>query len=138
MRIRGAVVGLSTVAVAATACHTSESVQRADLCDDLAHLRATMIVLESPPDNVSVGQIRGDLDKLDPTFAAVSSSGTVSPDVVDRLVTQHEAYRAVIDGVGDDDRFSTVRAAAAAPAQGLADAFEGVVSALGCDAATPG
>lgn len=138
MRIpRALVLALSAAAVVATACRPSESAQRADLCGDLAHLRATIFFLMSPPENASVGEIRADLDKLDPTFGAVSASGAVPQDVVDRLVTEHEAYRAAIGGIGDDDRFSTVRAGAAAPAHGLADAFETVVTALGCDPAAP-
>ena len=138
VRIPGAIVlALSAAAVAPAACHPAQSTQRADLCVDLSHLRATIALLASPPADASVGEVRADLDKLDPTFGAVSDSGTVSQDVVDRLVAEHEAYRAVIDGVGDDDRFSTVRAEATAPAQGLDDAFEAVVTALRCDTATP-
>ncbi len=128
-------LALIVLAAAATACHPSENAERADLCGDLGHLRATIAFLSSPPDDASVGAIRADLDKLDPTFGAVSSSGTVPQIIVDRLVSEHEAYRAVIHGIGDDDRFSTLRAAAAAPAQGLAEAFGTVVTALGCDAA---
>ena len=136
MRISGGpVLALIVLAVAATACHPSENAQRADLCGDLGNLRATIVFLSSPPDDASVGAIRADLDKLDPTFGAVSSSGTVPQSIVDRLVSEHEAYRVVIKGIGDDDRFSTLRAAATAPAQGLADAFEAVVTALGCDVA---
>jgi hypothetical protein len=136
MRISGALVlALIAVGLAASGCRRPENAERADLCGDLAHLRVTMLFLTSPPEDVSVGEIRADLDKLDPTFGAVSASRTVPQDVVDRLVADHEAYRAVIDGIGDDDRFSTVRADAVAPAQSLAQSFGTVVKALGCDGA---
>jgi hypothetical protein len=128
---------MAGVFLAMSACRSSETAQRADLCGDLGHLGATIAFLASPPANASVGEIRADLDKLDPTFGAVSASGAVPQDVVDRLITEHEAYRATIDGVGDDDAFSTVRAAAAAPAVGLSDAFESVIAALDCPATRP-
>jgi hypothetical protein len=134
MRIRGGVVALL---ITTSACGPSVSAQRQDLCADLGHLRATVDFLASPPDDASVGEVRADLDKLDPTFGAVSASGTVPRDVVKRLIAEHEAYRAAIEGVGDDERFAAARGAAAAPADGLASAFDSVVAALGCSASSP-
>jgi hypothetical protein len=137
MRIRGGVVALQALLLATSACGPSAGAQRQDLCGDLDHLRATIDFLASPPDDASVGQVRADLDKLDPTFGAVSASGTVPRDVVRRLIAEHEAYRATIEGVGDDDRFAAVREAAEAPADGLANAFGLVVAALGCAPSSP-
>jgi hypothetical protein len=137
MRIRGGVVALQTLLLLTSACRPSASAQRQELCGDLGHLRATIDFLASPPDDASIGEVRADLDKLDPTFGAVSASGTVPRDVVKRLIAEHEAYRATIEGVGDDDRFAAVREAAEAPGDGLANAFDSVVAALGCAAPSP-
>jgi hypothetical protein len=137
MRVRGGVVGLQVLLVVASACRPSADAQREDLCGDLGHLRATIDFLSAPPDDASVGEVRSDLDKLDPTFGAMSASGTVPHDVVRRLIAEHEAYRETIEGVGDDDRFAAVRDAAEVPADGLANAFGSVVAALGCAPSSP-
>jgi len=107
------------------------------LCTDLANLRETIGFLAAPPPGTSVGEVRGALDKLDPTFGSVSSSGLVPTSDVDALVAAHEDYRHVVRGVGDDDRFDSLTAQAESPAAALGSTFSAVMRDLGCAAATP-
>lgn len=119
-------------------CSTPDpSVQAGSLCADLANLRATVEFLVAPPSGSSVGEIRGALDKLDPTFGSVSSSGLVPRSDMDALIAAHEGYRVVIGGVGDDDLFATLAAQGAGPAAALSATFETVLRDLGCVSSTP-
>lgn len=113
------------------------SAQARSLCTDLANLRGTIDFLAVPPPGTSVGEVRGALDKLDPTFGSVSSSGLVPTSDMDALVAAHEDYRDVIGRVGDDDLFETLAAQGAGPAAALGVTFAAVMRDLGCAVATP-
>lgn len=119
-------------------CSTPDpSVQAGSLCVDLANLSATVGFLAAPPPGTSVGEIRGALDGLDPTFGSVSNSGLVPHSDMDALIAAHEGYRAVVGGVGDDDTFATLAAQGAGPAAALSATFETVLRDLGCASSTP-
>jgi hypothetical protein len=120
------------LAVAASACQRSEASEAGSICGDLMNLRATVAILESPPATATVGEVRGDLEKLDSTVGAVGGSSVVPESVGDGLEEARDAYRDVFDGIGDDDPFSSVADEAAAPARRLGAAYDLVVSILGC------
>jgi hypothetical protein len=120
------------LAVAAPACGTSSASEAASICSDLMNLRATVAVLESPPPNATVGEVRGDIEKLDSTVGAVAGSSAVPESVGNEFEDARDAYRDVFDGIGDDDPFSSVADEAAAPARRLGAAYDAAVAALAC------
>jgi hypothetical protein len=121
-----------TVAVLASACQRSEAGQAASICSDLMNLRATVVFLEAPSATATVGEVRGDIEKLESTIGAVGGSSAVPESIGDELGDARDAYRDLLDGVGDDDPFSSVAAAAAAPARRLGAAYDAAIGALAC------
>jgi hypothetical protein len=125
---RGVVV-LLTVAVTATACNRETQQQRdAALCHDLLALRATVAFLAAPYPGASVGEVRSGLDKLDATFAHPPE------DVFHDLLEARDAYRALVNGVGDDDRFSSIAAGDAGIPGTLGTAYDDILARLACGA----
>jgi hypothetical protein len=120
------------LAVAATSCRTSPSDQAASICSDLVNLRATVAFLESPPATATVGEVRGDIEKLDSTIGAVGGASFVPESVSKPLEDARDDYRDVFDGIGDDDPFSSVADQTAEPARRLGSAYDAVVAALAC------
>jgi hypothetical protein len=120
------------LAVAATSCRTSPSSQAASICSDLLNLRATVAFLQSPPATATVGEVRGDIEKLDSTIGAIGASSAVPEPIATQLEDARDDYRDVFDGIGDDDPFSSVAAASVGPAGRLGAAYGAVVAALAC------
>jgi len=124
---------ITAVALAAPGCNRSGQTQAASLCQDLRNLRATVSFLEAPSVGATVGQVRGDIEKLDSTIGAVDGSDTV-PDAMSKTLSDaRDDYQDVLSGIGDDDPFSEVAAEAAAPARRLGGAFDAVAQLLTCD-----
>jgi hypothetical protein len=121
------------LALSATACNGSGQTGTASICDDLRNLRATVSFLEAPSAGASVGEVRGDIEKLTSTVSAVEGSDAVPDPMGEAFSAARDDYRDLLDGVGDDDRFSTVAAEVAAPARRLAGAYDAVVEQLTCD-----
>jgi len=122
-----------TVALASTGCNRSDRAQAASLCQDLRNLRATVSSLEAPTAEATVGEVRGDLEKLASTIGAVDGAASVPDAMGTALSDARDDYRDVLDGIGDDDPFSEVAAEAAAPARRLGGAYDAVVQHLACD-----
>ena len=114
------------------ACGAPEAAIRADLCTDLGHLEATIAALASPDPQTRIGIVRGNLERLDPTFGNVSRSELATPDVLDRLLQAHVDYRDQFRSIGDDDRYEALGPAAPAAGRGLQLAFVAVQGDLGC------
>jgi hypothetical protein len=129
LRPARAVVILLTIAVAATACRRETAQERAAaLCHDLLALRATVAFLAAPGTGASVGDVRGGLDKLDATFAHV-------PENVGRnLLDARDAYREMLNGVGDDDRFASIAAGDVGVPGAFGTAYGDVLTRLACGA----
>ena len=123
---------VALVLVASVGCSADPSDARAELCGDLANLRATVEGLASPPDDSRVGIVRGDLEKLDPTFGNVSRSGLVPEDILQPMLQAHVMYRDGIGHLGDDDPYLTVPDVVRVQAARLIDAYRSVVRSLGC------
>jgi len=124
---------MAAVALAATGCNGSDHAQAASLCEDLRNLRATVSSLEAPNTDATVGEVRGDIEKLASTIGAVDGSDAV-PDAMGKALSDaRDDYRDVLDGIGDDDPFSEAAAEAAAPARRLGGAYDEVVQHLECD-----
>lgn len=113
-------------------CGRSSSSARAELCQDLTNLQATVAYLAAPPADATVGDVRGALDKIDSTWQAVHDDVDVPDAEDDALVEARKAYQDVIDNVGDDDLFAPHLAETAGIAQGLARAYEAVRARLAC------
>jgi len=124
---------VAVVALTATACDRSDQAQSASLCRDLRNLRATVSFLEAPSAGASVGEVRGDIEKLNSTVAAIDGSDAV-PNAMGKAISDaRDDYLGLLDGIGDDDPFSGVAAEAAAPARRLGGAYDMVVQHLACD-----
>jgi hypothetical protein len=123
---------LLAAAVLWSACGRSPTAARAELCQDLTNLQATVAFLAAPTEGATVGDVRGALDKIDSTLEAVHDDDAV-PDVEDdALLDAREAYRDAIEDIGDDDAFAPHAAATAGIAQGLARSYEAVRVRLVC------
>jgi len=88
----------------------------------MRNLRATVSFLVAPSAGATVGQVRGDIEKLASTIGAIDGSDTV-PDAMGKALSDAR----------DDDPFSEVAAEAAAPAHRLGGAFDAVAQHLACD-----
>lgn len=122
----------AVLAVTATSCRASPSDDAASICSDLLNLRATVAFLESPPATSTVGEVRGDIEKLDSTIGAIGGSSVVPESTSKQLEAARDDYRDVFDGIGDDDAFSTYADQTADPARRLGAAYDAVVATLAC------
>ena len=128
----GAVATIS--AVLAGCALGSPQERRVDLCGDLAHLGDTIALLVRPPAEARVGEVRGSLDKLDPTLEAIEDAADLVPEnVTDAVRDAQDAYREAIEGIGDD-HFLAEEDVPVAEAQGdLEEAVRGVEAELACE-----
>ena len=115
------------LALSATACNGSGEARTESICDDLRNLRATVSFLEAPGPGTSVGEVRGDIEKLTSTVSAVAGPDVVPDPMGEAFSAARDDYRDLLDGVGDDDPFSNVAAEAAAPARRLGGAYDAAV-----------
>ena len=127
-------VGFVIVCVLCAACGRSSAAGNAEICQNLVNLQATVDFLAAPGPAATVGEVRGALDKLDPTLQAVHEDDAV-PDAEDNaLLDAQEAYRDQIENLGDDTPFAPTAAATASIAQGLLHGYEAVRQELACPA----
>ena len=131
MRILGAVLAC----LAFAACSRAPADVHADLCSDMGNLHATVVELTRTPEDGRIGAVRGDLEKLDPTFGNVSRSGLVPEPVLQPMLQAHVGYRDEIWELGDDETYRAVPPEVRAMADDLLVAYEDVVAALGCQPA---
>ena len=125
-------VWLVFVCILCAACGRSSAADNADICQDLVNLQATVDFLAAPVSATTVGEVRGALDKLDPTLQAVHDDGAV-PDAEDNaLLDAQKAYRDEIENLGDDTPFAPTAAATASIAQGLLHGYDAVRQRLVC------
>jgi hypothetical protein len=131
-------IGLAFVAALAPSCRggTGEE-QAAELCEDLGHLEATIAELAAPRPGTTVGEIRGALDRLDPTFEAVQDSDLVSERTAGELRDAQSVYRDQIGGIGDDHPLAGEGLELAGSQRRIAESFEVAESELGCGSITP-
>ncbi|HEX3299588.1 MAG TPA: hypothetical protein VHW68_05705 [Actinomycetota bacterium] len=114
------------------ACGRSSAADNTQLCQDLVNLQATVAFLAAPDPSTTVGQVRGALDKLDPTFQAVHNDDNV-PDAEDKaLLDAQQAYRDQIANMGDDTPFAPTLQATSAIGQALLHDYEVVRLRLAC------
>ena len=121
------------LALSATACNGSGEARTESICDDLRNLRATVSFLEAPSPGTSVGEVRGDIEKLTSTVSAVEGSDAVPDPLGGAFSAARDDYRDLLDGIGDDDPFSKVASEAAAPARRLGGANDPVVEDVAGD-----
>lgn len=122
----------SAVVVMLVACSQPEPDLRAELCSDMGNLRATVESLATTLEDDRIGQVRGELEKLDPTFGHVSRSGLVAEEILQPLLRAHVGYRDLIWDLGDDETYRAVPPDVRVRAQDLLIAYEAVIDALGC------
>jgi hypothetical protein len=113
-------------------CSHAAANDNAELCQDLTNLQTTVAMLASPPRDATVGDVRGNLDKLDGTWQAIHDDPQVPDDEDDALLQSQEDYRDAIAGVGDDDAFAPYVPATRGIGEGLVRAYEAVRVRLVC------
>lgn len=119
--------------VLATACAgDTEQEMRVDLCGDLANLGPTIGLLVDPPVNVTVGELRGALEKLDPTIGGLEDSDLVPEHLMEALLDARTGYRLALKPLGDDEPGSEAAGDAAGPAIDLGVTTSEVIADLGC------
>jgi hypothetical protein len=128
----GAVAALSA---ALAGCHpASPQDRKIDLCGDLLHLGDTIDFLVHPPAEARVGQVRGSLDKLDPTFEAIEDATDLVPqNVAEDVQDAQDAYRDAIEEIGDDHFLADAEVPVADAQRSLEDAVQVVEFGLGCE-----
>jgi hypothetical protein len=125
-------VGFVLACLLCAACGRSSAAGNAEICQNLVNLQATVDFLAAPGIETTVGEVRGALDKLDPTLQAVHDDDAV-PDAEDNaLLDAQKAYREQIDNLGDDTPFAPTAATTASIAQGLLHSYEAVRQQLTC------
>ena len=114
------------------ACGRSSAADNAEICQDLVNLQATVEFLAAPDPSATVGEVRGALDKLDPTFQAVHDDDAV-PDAEDNaLLDAQQAYRDQIADLGDDTPFAPTMQATSPIGQALLHDYDVVRQRLAC------
>jgi len=116
------------------ACGRSSAGGQTELCQDLVNLQATVEFLAAPDPSATVGEVRGALDKLDPTFQSVHDDDAVTDDQDDALLDAQDDYRDAIADLGDDTPFGPTRSATSSIAQALLHDYEVVRQQLACSA----
>lgn len=120
-------------------CAPSPRDERTSLCENLGHLEATVVVFSTPPADATVGQVRGAIEKLDPTISNAEDADVVADADAEALRTEHEAALEALEPYGDDTPLADVPPERLAPASALASRYRATVASLGCadPAATP-
>jgi hypothetical protein len=131
--MRGSVL-LLVACLALGGCSRSSAAGNSELCQDLVNLQATVEFLAAPDPSATVGEVRGALDKLDPTFQAVHHDGDVPDSEDDALLDAQQAYRDQIADLGDDTPFAPTMQATASVGQALLHDYEVVRQRLTCPA----
>jgi hypothetical protein len=125
---------LVVACVVLASCGRSSAADHTELCQDLVNLQATVEFLAAPGPSSTVGEVRGGLDKLDPTFQAVHHDDAVPDDEDDALLDAQDDYRDQIADLGDDTPFAPTLPATSAIAQALLQDYEAVRQRLACPA----
>jgi hypothetical protein len=131
--MRGPAWGVLACVVLA-GCGGSSAADHTDLCQDLVNLQATVEFLAAPDPSATVGEVRGALDKLDPTFQSVHDDDAVTDDQDDALLDTQDDYRDAIADLGDDTPFAPTAAATSSMGQALLHDYEVVRQQLDCHA----
>ena len=125
---------LVVAALVLGACGRSSAADSTALCQDLVNLQATVEFLAAPDPSANVGEVRGSLDKLDPTFQAVHDDNDVPDSEDDALLDAQQAYRDQIADLGDDTPFAPTIPATSSIGQALLHDYEVVRQRLACPA----
>jgi hypothetical protein len=128
-------VALGLLAVlAAAACGPSPEEEAADLCRDLRNLDRTFELLLVPPDDATVGEVRGALEKVAPFLDRLAAPDATDGVVDAELEVVEEAFRDAFDGLGDDGPATAADAELRGDRPRLAAAVADAAAALGCRA----
>lgn len=118
--------------VVLSGCAPSASDEAASLCEDLGNLAATVSLISAPPEDATVGQVRGATEKLDPTIDQAEHAGVVPDPEGEGFRAAQEAVLESLKGIGDDTPIPEVPADRLAPIDELTTRYEGIVASLGC------
>lgn len=128
-------VVFAIVTATSVSCGGSPGEERATLCEDLGNLAATVEVIANPPVDAAVGEIRGAIEKLDPTIEHAEDAGVVPDDEADGLRADQEAALQALKGIGDDTPVLEVPRDALAPTDALVARYRTLMVTLGCSVA---
>lgn len=120
------------IVAASVSCGGSPEDERAALCEDLGNLGATVELIANPPVDATVGQVRGAIEKLDPTIEQAQDAGVVPDADADGLRADQEVALEALRGIGDDTSILEVAEGSLAPTDALVARYRNLLVALGC------
>jgi hypothetical protein len=120
--------------LASVACGPSPEEEAADLCRDLRSLDRTFELLLVPPQDATVGEVRGALEKVAPFLGRLAAPDATEVAVDDELRIVEEAFRDALDGLGDDEPATAADEALRVDRPRLAAVVADAAAALGCRA----
>lgn len=118
--------------VVLSGCAPSASDEAASLCEDLQNLAATVALISAPPEDGTLGQVRGATEKLDPTIDQAEHAGVVPDAEGEAFRAAQEAVLESLRGVGDDTPIAEVPPDRLEPIGELTARYDGIVASLGC------
>lgn len=120
------------VTASSVSCGGSPGDERAALCEDLGNLAATVELVANPPVDATAGDVRGAIEKLDPTIEQAEDASVLPDDDADGLRADQEAALEALKGIGDDTPVLEVPREALAPTDALVARYRTLVVTLGC------
>jgi hypothetical protein len=122
------------IAIVATSasCGGSPEDERAALCEDLGNLGGTVGLIANPPVDSTVGQVRGAIEKLDPTIEQAEDAGVVPDADADGFRAEQEVALDALRGIGDDTSILEVPEDRLAPTDTVVARYRDLMVALDC------
>ena len=133
-RAKGLGRAIVTVAclAAVAGCTPSEAEEVADLCRDLGSFGGTFELLLGPPDEATLGEVRGALEKVAPFLGRMADVEATPAALDDELRAVEEGFRDALEGLGDDEPATVAAAGLELVRPRLQTALAEAASALGC------
>jgi hypothetical protein len=122
------------LAASAWGCASPPSDEAASLCEDLGNLAATVALIDAPPADATVGQVRGATEKLDPTIHQAERAGVVPDAEGDAFRAAQEAVISALEGIGDDASIAEVPPGRLEPIEELTARYDELIVLLRCPA----
>ncbi len=97
----------------------------------------TVELIANPPVDATVGQVRGAIEKLDPTIEQAQDAEVVPDADAEGLRTDQEIALEALHGIGDDTSILEVAEGRLTPTDAVAARYRDLTVALGCPVADP-
>jgi hypothetical protein len=118
--------------LALVSCGPSAGEEATDLCGDLRSFGATFDLLIERQPGVTVGEVRGALEKVTPFLDRVVALDASAEALDVEIAAVEEAFREDLQGFGDDEPASRADDALGPDRPRLASALSAAAAAIGC------